>query len=271
MALLPFDNRPASDPTRRSPAEPDTSRGNINALGQSILLRNIREAIRQLRWRLWDWWHHVETCEIVEISSLQVVGNNRAHAIAYEASGSARAILKALPIRYQDYGFIDFGSGKGRVLLVASGFPFRSVDGVECSVHLHAIAEKNIREYRRAKTRCGQVRSVLADATAFPLPTVPLVLYFYHPFAEPVLIPVIDNIRRSLLANPRELIIVCAGKWMPKEPLSRIPNIQVLWQRKYSTVFRVPCNPQDPLSEVAPQLNLLREELRSSLQRSEVM
>ena len=37
--------------------------------------------------------------------------------------------------------FIDFGSGKGRVLLVASHYPFREVVGVEFAPELHQIAQ----------------------------------------------------------------------------------------------------------------------------------
>jgi hypothetical protein len=142
-------------------------------------------------------------------------------------------------IDFERYGFLDFGSGKGRVLLAASQFPFKSVLGVEFAIELHKTAENNIRQYRRAKVRCGALKSILADATAFELPSIPLVLYFFNPFSGPVLAAVIANIERSLAIHPRELRIICAGKRMSKEAFDNMPNMQVVWRREHSTVYRL--------------------------------
>src|SRR2546430_8863932 len=43
----------------------------------------------------------------------------------------------------EDDVFIDFGSGKGRVLFVAAHYPFRKVIGVELSAKLNQIASSN--------------------------------------------------------------------------------------------------------------------------------
>jgi SAM-dependent methyltransferase len=181
----------------------------------------------------------VETTRIVEIHSLNVIGENRAHAVHYEPSGSVGNILRELRIAYEQYGFVDFGSGKGRVLLQAAAFPFRTVEGVEFSIEMHKIAERNIRRYRRAKVRCGSVRSILADAAEFSLPTIPLVLYFHNPFSESVLAPVIFNICRSAAAHPRDVILLWAGRWGPKEVLDRIPGIRILWSQSEITAYRL--------------------------------
>ncbi|MDZ7761299.1 MAG: hypothetical protein U5L00_13730 [Desulfovermiculus sp.] len=42
-------------------------------------------------------------------------------------------MLSSLPIDYTAYTFIDYGSGKGRVLLTASQFPFQKIIGLEIS------------------------------------------------------------------------------------------------------------------------------------------
>jgi SAM-dependent methyltransferase len=198
------------------------------------------ERIRKVWWRIWDRWHGVETCDLPDVSALTVVGRNRTTAAHYEPSGDIRSILKDLRIDYERYAFVDFGSGKGRVLLQAARFPFRSVEGVEFSVELHRIAERNIRQYRRAKVRCRQVKTILADAAGFRLPSVPLVLYFFNPFSGPVLASVVENIQRSAVAEPRDILIICVGTYMPKEACERISGAQVVWRRGDSTVYRVP-------------------------------
>ena len=190
-------------------------------------------------WRLWDLWHGVETCKFEEISQQTVVGSNLAHGNRYEPSGFIRETLEELRIDYQRFGFIDLGSGKGRVLLKASEFPFRMVEGVEYSPELHRIAESNIRKFRLAKVRCRNVRSVLFDATEYSLPLIPLVVFLFNPFSGPVLTQAIHNIERSARQHPREILIVCCGTCMSRDDVERIPGIQTCWNRRYSGAYRL--------------------------------
>src|SRR5579863_4122649 len=53
--------------------------------------------------------------------------------------------MAAFDFRFEDYTFIDFGSGKGRALLLASEFPFKRILGLEFAPELHTAAETNIR------------------------------------------------------------------------------------------------------------------------------
>ena len=50
-----------------------------------------------------------------------------------------------------------------------------------------------------------------ADAGAYQLPDGPLVIYFYNSFDEVVLGRVLANIRRSLEAHPRDIVLVCVN------------------------------------------------------------
>jgi SAM-dependent methyltransferase len=106
------------------------------------------------------------------------------------------------------YSFIDFGSGKGRVLLLASQLPFRRVVGVEYSPSLHRIAALNLSRVRLADHRSAPVESVCMDATRFPIPEEPVVLFFYNPFDGRVMEIVRDNVVRSYEDNPRSIIVI---------------------------------------------------------------
>src|SRR5262249_59289520 len=74
---------------------------------------------------------------------------------------------------YLDVGpddvFVDLGSGKGRVLLMAAMHPFKRVIGVELSAKLNAIARTNV-ERASHRLRCKEVELVVADATEYELP-----------------------------------------------------------------------------------------------------
>jgi SAM-dependent methyltransferase len=116
--------------------------------------------------------------------------------------------MEVLDIRYEDFVFIDFGSGKGRVLLLASEFPFKKIIGVEFSPKLHAIAQNNIRVYQSTTQQCKHVAAVCEDATSYALPIEPTVYYFFDPFRLPVMSVVIDNLRQSLQKHPRKIFLV---------------------------------------------------------------
>jgi SAM-dependent methyltransferase len=117
-------------------------------------------------------------------------------------------ILSSIPIRYEDFVFVDFGSGKGRALLVASEFPFRRIIGVEFSPALHAVAEQNIAKYKSSTQTCKNLQSVCLDFTRFTLPTEPAVFYFFDPCNRAVLVQVLRNIEKSLRRHPRKILII---------------------------------------------------------------
>jgi precorrin-6B methylase 2 len=103
--------------------------------------------------------------------------------------------------------FIDFGSGMGRVLVLAGMLPVGRVIGVELSPRLSAHAHRNI-EHVRQNLRCRSIEVVTMDVTAYQVPPDATVLYFNNPFSGIVLDAVLENIRRSLIASPRRITVV---------------------------------------------------------------
>lgn len=94
----------------------------------------------------------------------------------------ARAALKGLQIQYDEFCFLDYGSGKGRVLLAASQFPFRRVLGVELSPTLHNIALRNISIWTSKNLHKVVPQSICMDAREYPVPLEPIVAFMFTPF-----------------------------------------------------------------------------------------
>lgn len=137
-----------------------------------------------------DQKYGTETDGIRDIASLDIVSSPSArYAVRYDPSSAewVRGQIARLPIDHAQYSFVDFGSGKGRVLLVAGGFPFKEVVGIEFSRELHEIALKNIARLPADAVRAGAVRSICGDAASFELPQSDLVCYFYNPFGAPIM------------------------------------------------------------------------------------
>ncbi len=111
-------------------------------------------------------------------------------------------------LNFRDFTFIDLGSGKGRTLLMASDYPFHRIIGVELLPSLHQTAQQNLAQYKSATQKCFAVESICADATAFPFPTDPLVIYLFNPFPETGMRQVFVNLKQSLREHPRAVYVV---------------------------------------------------------------
>lgn len=109
---------------------------------------------------------------------------------------------------FHDFVFIDLGSGKGRTLLMASDYPFRSIFGVELLPALHQTARNNLANYKSESQRCFALEAICADATQFIFPAEPTVLYLFNPFPEAGLRHMIANLEQSLRAHPRTVYVL---------------------------------------------------------------
>ena len=120
---------------------------------------------------------------------------------------TARRILNALPLENpSEYAFIDFGCGKGRLLLLAMALPFRDVVGIELRPELCDLAARNLKVHRKAAIR--KTACINTNALDFEFPNEKLVLYFFNPFGEEIMRAVLENLGRSLNSNFRDVIVV---------------------------------------------------------------
>ncbi len=179
--------------------------------------------------------HGVDTSGFVTARDLPSGHRNdiyRSH--YYGASPSlVRGICEALELDLPRFSFVDIGSGKGRVLLLASHLPFREIVGVELSPELSAVAERNIEAYRSPERLCTAVSAVTADAGSFAFPPTPLVLFLYHPFGPPVLEAMLRNLQNSLREQPRDvyMLYLCPEH---QPILAKSPSLERLWEREFA-------------------------------------
>jgi len=136
-----------------------------------------------------DLEHNIETSQRVHASDLRVTSRNWMEGTNYDPTPVEliQEAIAALPINASEFTFIDFGSGKGRVLFVASDFPFARIVGIEYAPELHQAACRNIQSYRSDTRKCGRIEAICQDMTTFHFPEGPLVLFFYNPASESVM------------------------------------------------------------------------------------
>jgi len=142
--------------------------------------------------------------------------------------------MKHVELRKHKDIFLDYGSGMGRVLIMAAAYPFRKVIGVELSGKLNKVAFENIKRVKK-KLKCKDIEIVEADATTYRVPTEVTVIYFYNPFTGAILQQVVDNIHKSLVEAPRKLTIDSLQKPCPFRNGRKEPRLVVQTCRTVQT------------------------------------
>jgi SAM-dependent methyltransferase len=218
-----------------------STRENIRQLTNRSWLKPILKNIGNARCRAWDLAHGVDTCGDVPLQDLHFESEHKTPGLEYQSHHPAiiRAGLQSLQIRYQDFAFVDVGCGKGRVLLVASEFPFKKIIGLEFAPQLAESAKQNVKTFRSGNRKCFDVEAVTADATEYEWAPEPQVLYFYSPFARPVLEKVVRNIELSLEKTPREMLVMFSGVLgMRDSAFGSRPKFERLQRGRYIDIYR---------------------------------
>ena len=196
-------------------------------MGMSIPLF-IRSAATRLEGLWFDATRHVQTSSPVSLHQLTLVGTEQIGGDYLPTRPSVvRQTLARLPIQnHQEYTFIDLGSGKGRILLIAAEYPFRKVQGLEIALELHREAKQNISRYHHPSQRCALIESVNVDALEYAFPEGNLILYLFNPFLPEVLKKVLTNLESSLAQRPRHVIVILVnpvfGSVVEEKPFLRL-------------------------------------------------
>ena len=112
-----------------------------------------------------------------------------------------------MKIRFEEFTFIDLGSGKGRALLMAAEQAFQRIIGVELIPDLNQRCLENIHAFKQLHGESGRLEALCMDARDFQFPLEPLVVYLFNPFPEPVFAAVIESLRRSAESNSRPVFV----------------------------------------------------------------
>ena len=125
-------------------------------------------------------------------------------AVQYQGASPrlVRELFRRLPDEARRGVFVDFGSGKGRCLLLAAEAGFRELVGVEMEPALVA-------DCRRHLGRRGLgARLCVEDAARFQAPSGALVAFLYNPFTGPTLVEVARRLAAHAEGHPVWVVYV---------------------------------------------------------------
>ena len=145
--------------------------------------------------------------------------------------------LPAIPFAAEEVVFVDYGAGKGRALAAAAAHSFRKVIGVEISRELVEIARRNLG--RMKGRRAGQIEIHHADAVAFAVPDDANVFFFFNPFGGATLARVVERIRESWTAHPRELFFIYFNHGRFDECIEGQPWLRKVHETSFCGFYRL--------------------------------
>lgn len=160
---------------------------------------------------LFDMRYGIDTCTWQRPDELTIDSNNKERGSAYQPSRvmPLRKLFNIIEPAIPPHSvLVDFGCGKGRVLLVASRFGYKEVRGVEFAHELCEIARRNS-ALHKAKTRVVSGCQIIeSDAANYAIKADENVFFMFNPFDETILDKVLCNIAASLLMYPRKILII---------------------------------------------------------------
>ena len=164
-----------------------------------------------------DLEHGVHTTAYIEGSRLATGHPHDIYNTAYYGSSPSmlqaaidawRSSLTPSDPSLEAYTFLDLGAGMGRALMVASRYPFRQAIGIEMNPRLADQARRNVAIWLRTARPCNDLQVATSDATEFPWPRTPLLLYMFNPFEKPVMLRLLRTLEESLAdgAGPIDIL-----------------------------------------------------------------
>ena len=180
----------------------------LSSMRRDGLTAATSKTISGLREPWFDILHGTDTGGRVGIEDIDASGPNVIHGLDYEATShhELRTLFARLHLRDAGGVFVDFGCGKGRVILLATTYPFERIVGVEFSQRMCETARSNVARYNPSAS--DRVEILNEDASLYELRDDETVFFLFNPFEEAVMSKVLENIYRSLRRRNRPVLLI---------------------------------------------------------------
>jgi precorrin-6B methylase 2 len=151
----------------------------------------------------------IETGRHLLLDGLRIRSHNKSLGVDYQPTRvrAFRKLLERLELP-EDRALVDFGCGKGRVLIAAAAFGFRRITGVEFAPELCEICRRNLACLRARSGSHAVLEVIEMDAVEYRIRSDENVFFFYNPFHPLIMEKVMGNIQASLRTHPRTIRVI---------------------------------------------------------------
>lgn len=186
---------------------------NLLAMWANLQEKGITRTISIIANRMFDFHfdfkYKTDTRNRISLEDLTVTGENKEHGSFYQPTMalSFNRLLDTIPLPSESV-LVDFGCGKGRVLLLAALRGIKKAVGIEFSPELCEIARNNVRIVEQATGSCLNISVIEGDVTHYEIEDDQNIFFLFNPFDDVILEAVVKNIQLSLRRRPREIAMI---------------------------------------------------------------
>ena len=169
-----------------------------------------------------DLKYSTDTTSIEDPSSHSLVGQSSLHGSLYQPTRARpfRKLLRKLNLP-KNSTFVDYGCGKGRILLLAAEYGFKHIVGIDYSPKLCKISQNNIDIFLKNKSLSSTSFSIInEDASVRTVENSENVFFMFNPFDAKIVSDVVRNISLSLKDHPRKCWIIYVNPYYSDAILS---------------------------------------------------
>jgi hypothetical protein len=152
--------------------------------------------------------YHLDTSGIVSLEDLSLTLPTAEYGQPYQGANYylLEKVFDYLKNEQANDSIVDYGSGKGRVMVVAAYYGFKRIIGIDFSSRLCEAAKQSILNPQQ-QFPDATFKIIHADATTYDIEKDDNVMFFFNPFDEVVMEQIIINIRQSLRNYPRKIYV----------------------------------------------------------------
>jgi len=153
--------------------------------------------------------YKVNTIKIDNLQYQKIRSDNLKHASIYQATNYylIEKAFQFLKDENVNYSITDFGSGKGRAMVVAAFYGFKRITGIDFAESLCREADLNIEKIKPFFPETN-FQIICDDAVNYKIENDTNVFFFFNPFDEVMMLQIIKNILSSLKKKSRKIYIV---------------------------------------------------------------
>ena len=165
-----------------------------------------------------DLRYGIDSSQNVSLDKLNFQITNKREGVEYGtiAPYFIQKILELVKFDTSDI-FVDLGCRKIIKKIIASKFNFKKVIGIEFSPELYLIAQNNIGNcLSNNHFNTEKINLIQKDVLEYVFNHHETVFYLYNPFSNKILNMICDQIKGSLIINPRRIIIIYVNPRFPE-------------------------------------------------------
>jgi 2-polyprenyl-3-methyl-5-hydroxy-6-metoxy-1,4-benzoquinol methylase len=153
--------------------------------------------------------YQLDTIRIDNLQNEKIKSENLKHASIYQGTNYflIERAFDFLESENANFHLVDFGCGKGRIMVVAAYYDFKKITGIDFSQTLCNEAEINIEKIKPFFPSVD-FEIICDDAVNYSIKDEDNVFFFFNPFDEVVMLKVVKNILSSLKKSCRKIYII---------------------------------------------------------------